>query len=328
MTVIHRIEIPLPFPIGSVNSYFIEDSIPTLIDAGLYSDKALGVMESELKKRGYGLSDIQRILLTHGHLDHVGLAGKIASISKAKVFIHPFDQCKAMWNGRDEAKKIRPFIEFFQEVGLPETIINELSAHMSAHFIKYFINDFPLQNITEYKSFPFDDFILETIYCPGHTRGSVCFFDKKNSRLFSGDHLLQKITSNPVIEIQNRNVDDDYRSLSSYISSLEMIGKMGIKMVLPGHGEPFPSPEKQIEKIIHHHEIRREDILRVVRANKKQLNNGHGATLFSITQKIFPDLKEWDIFLGLSEVHGHIKVLENQGLIKQLKKNGQWLYHL
>ncbi len=326
MTVIHRIEIPLPFPIGSVNSYFIEDSIPTLIDAGLHSDKALGVVESELKKRGYRLSDIQRILLTHGHLDHIGLAGEIASISKAKVFIHPFDRCKAIWNGRDEANKIRPFIEFFQEAGLPETIINELSAHMSAHFSKYFIDDFPLQNITEYKSFSFDDFILETLYCPGHTRGSMCFFDRKNSRLFSGDHLLQKITSNPVIEIQNRNVDHDYRSLSSYIRSLEMIGKMGIKMVLPGHGEPFPNPETQIEKIIHHHEIRQEDILRVLRADKKQLNNGHGATLFSITQKIFPDLKAWDIFLGLSEVHGHIKVSENKGLIKQLKQNGQYLY--
>ena len=326
MTVIHRIEIPLPIPIGSVNSYFIEDSIPTLIDAGLHSDRALGVVESELKKRGYGLSDIQRILLTHGHLDHIGLAGEIASISKAKAFIHPFDQWKAMWNGRDEAKKIRPFIEFFQEAGLPKTIINELSAHMSAHFSKYFIDDFPLQNITEYKSFSFDDFILETLYCPGHTRGSMCFFDRKNSRLFSGDHLLQKITSNPVIEIQNRNVDHDYRSLSSYIRSLEMIGKMGIKMVLPGHGEPFPNPENQIGKIIRHHEIRQEEILRVLRADKKQLNNAHGATLFSITQRIFPDLKAWDIFLGLSEVHGHIKVSENKGLIKQLKQNGQYLY--
>ena len=154
----------------------------------------------------------------------------------------------------------------------------------------------------------------------------MCFFDRKNSRLFSGDHLLQKITSNPVIEIQNRNVDHDYRSLSSYIRSLEMIGKMGINMVLPGHGESFSNPENQIEKIIRHHEIRQEEILRVLRTDKKQLNNGHGATLFSITQKIFPDLKAWDIFLGLSEVHGHLRVSENHGLIKQLKQNGQYLY--
>jgi glyoxylase-like metal-dependent hydrolase (beta-lactamase superfamily II) len=83
MTRIHRIEVPIPFPLKTVSCYYILDSIPTLIDTGVNSAAGLDIIERKIRSVGGRLSDLKRIILTHGHTDHVGLAGKIASHSGA-----------------------------------------------------------------------------------------------------------------------------------------------------------------------------------------------------------------------------------------------------
>jgi len=252
MTAINRIEIPIPFPIRSVNCYFIEDSTPTLIDAGFCSAEGLDVLELAIKKAGYRLSDIKRILLTHGHMDHVGLAGKIVAISGAEVLIHPLDQDKCIWDVREnQVKRMAPFLRFFKEAGLPDAVIRDISDRMSDRFERFFPGDFDVKYITGHETFSFDDFTLKVICCPGHTPGAVCFFDRNNGRLFSGDHLLKNITSNPVVEVEYQDKNNGYRSLSSYLKSLEMIAAMEVKEVLPGHGAPFSNSRERVDEIIH-----------------------------------------------------------------------------
>ena len=129
MTAIHRIEIPIPFPIGSVNLYFIRDSLPTLIDAGFYSEDSLKRVSVALENAGCRLSDVKRILLTHGHLDHVGLAGKISKISGAEIFVHPLDRSKSFWDlEKEQGKGMESFLGFLRKAGLPETLMRTLSA--------------------------------------------------------------------------------------------------------------------------------------------------------------------------------------------------------
>ncbi|MCD6296046.1 MAG: MBL fold metallo-hydrolase [Deltaproteobacteria bacterium] len=322
MTAINRIEIPIPFPIRSVNCYFIEDSIPTLIDAGFCSEEGMNAVEPALKKAGYRISDIKRILLTHGHLDHVGLAGKIAAISGAEVFIHPLDRDKCIWDVlENQEKRMAPFLSFFKEAGLPDTIIRDISLRMSDRFERFFPGDFDVKYITGHEAFSFDDFTLKVICCPGHTPGSVCFFDRNNGRLFSGDHLLKNVTSNPVVEIENQDKNNGYRSLSSYLKSLELIAAMEVKEVLPGHGAPFSNSRERVDEIIRHHRIRRQEVL-------DAFSDRGEMTLFMVSQKLFPKVRGWDIFLGLSETHGHLEVLKDEGLITSRMQGDHRLYRL
>ena len=329
MTTVNKIEIEIPFPVGSVNIYFIQDSIPTLIDAAFDSDKSLEVVKLALRRIGYRLTDIKRILLTHGHLDHIGLAGRIAVISGAEIFIHPLDRYKAILDSeKGNTEKIEPFLRFFNEAGLPQAVCKNLSAHISEHFIKFFPRPFDAQHLSSHDTFSFDDFALETVYCPGHTPGSVCFFDRKNGRLFSGDHLLQNITPNPVVEIENQNMDNGYKSLSSYLRSLELISTMDVKLVLPGHGSPFSSHRKRVDEIKRHHRIRRQEVLKALKSYKGGLPSWPGASLFMISQQLFPNLRGWDIFLGLSEARGHLEILEEEELITSQKVDDQRFYYL
>ncbi|RJR49516.1 MAG: MBL fold metallo-hydrolase [Desulfobacteraceae bacterium] len=329
MNPVIRIEIPIPFPIRSVNTYFIPDSNPTLIDAGFHSEKGLDAVELAIKRTGYRLTDIKRILLTHGHLDHIGLAGKIAAMSGAEVFIHSLDRDKCIWDVQgNQEKRMAPFLRFFKEAGLPDKIIRDISLRMTDRFKRFFPGDFDVKHIEGNETFSFDDFSLKVVYSPGHTLGSVCFSDRENGRLFSGDHLLENITSNPMVEIENQDKSNGYKSLSSYLKSLEMIAAMEIKEVLPGHGARFSNAAERAREIIGHHLVRRQEVLDAFSGNKMGLSDRGGMTLFMVSQAVFPELRGWDIFLGLSETHGHLEVLEEEGLITSRTKGDQRLYCL
>ncbi|MFZ0450767.1 MAG: hypothetical protein WAL98_16120 [Desulfatiglandaceae bacterium] len=97
------------------------------------------------------------------------------------------------------------------------------------------------------------------------------------------------------------------------VPTLRRTEALPVNTVLPGHGQVFSHPERRIAKIREHHTLRREEILRILRSAP---DAGKGMTLFEITMTVFPQLKAWDIFLGMSETVGHLEILEDKGLIQ------------
>ena len=82
---IHRLQIPTPFAVGRVNCYLIEDEPLTLVDTGPNSGKSLDELERQLSALGRSLEEIELVVLTHQHIDHLGLVEIIASRSGAEV---------------------------------------------------------------------------------------------------------------------------------------------------------------------------------------------------------------------------------------------------
>src|SRR3979411_2733714 len=82
---IHRLAIPTPFAVGRVNCYLIEDDPLTLLDTGPNSATSLTALEAAFNAHGHRVEDLERIVVTHQHIDHIGLVEILARRSGAEV---------------------------------------------------------------------------------------------------------------------------------------------------------------------------------------------------------------------------------------------------
>lgn len=327
MTRIHRIEVPIPFPLQTVNCYYIHDSTPTLIDTGVNSAEGLDIIERKIKSVGGRLSGLKRIILTHGHTDHVGLAGKIASHSGAAVLIHPWDRDKIPVQGESWLEsRLDIFQGFLTESGLPGEISRQILDNISGRF-KRLVG--PVESISTLNGnavFDFDDMQLRVIHAPGHSPGSICLFNRGDGMLLAGDCLLEKITPNPVVEINPPKEDPDYQSVARYEQTLEMMSDLAVKDVLPGHGPPFKDHAGVVRHIQRHHRVRRDRVLNLLKAEADLSEKDGGLTPYRVALRLFPDIKGVDIFLALSEAMGHLDYLKAKGLADMHLHEGVRVY--
>ena len=318
MSHVHRIEVPIPFPVKWVNCYYIEGPLPTLVDTPVNTAESLEFIASFLKDRGARLQDIRRIILTHGHFDHSGLAGRIQDIAGADVFVHPWDRSIiTAGHGEQFERSQEPFRAFLQGAGLPGTLLRgllELILNRSAQFISVISDYKPLKHGDV---FHFDDFDLEAIHTPGHTPGSVCLWDEKEGTLMSGDAIYQEVTYNPLFDSRNTAGSGPYRALSAHRESLELLREFPVRSVLPGHGLPHSKHRQRIQRIMADHGRRRNDIASILREG----DNGCDATDFSIAARLFPGMSGMEVFYRTFAVRAHLEILEAEGCL-EVSQNG------
>jgi len=312
---IFKIELPIPFPLKTVNVYFIDDSPRTLVDAGIKTEASFETLKKGLETIGYSLNAIERILITHGHIDHYGQAKKLSLLSGAPIYIHS-----------KEYGRIRSFIHslgFIKSIllrnGTPEALVNEAIQYMESAQIMadpldeaFFLDDGD--------SILFKSMTWKTIHCPGHSPGLICFHWPEKKILFTGDHLLKEITPNPILSVNESKPPFRYPSLQEYLTSLEKIEKFDISLLLPAHGEEIHDVRGLIKKIFAHHKDRMERILLSLSKCEK--------TSFEIAMDLFPGVPPFEIFLGISEAVGHLEILRNKGIIRLKEKEGKDYYSL
>jgi len=312
---IYKIELPIPISLKSINVYFIDDPPKTLVDAGIKTEASFETLKKALEAIGYNLNSIERILITHGHIDHYGQAKKLSLLSGAPIYIHSI-----------EYGRIRSLIHSFGFLksiilrnGVPGSLVNE-----AIQFIKS-SQDWsdPLEEaffLDEGDPIPFKSMIWKTIHCPGHSPGLICFHWPEKKILFTGDHLLKEITPNPVLNVQENKPPFSYPSLKEYLTSLEKIEKMDLSLLLPGHGEEVHDVKGLIQKIFTHHKERMDRILFFLSEGEK--------TPFEIAMDLFPDVPPFELFLGISEAVGHLEILREKGMVNVKEKEGKDYYSL
>lgn len=312
---IYKIELPIPFPLKTVNVYFIDDSPRTLVDAGIKTEASFETLKKGLETIGYSLNAIERILITHGHIDHYGQAKKLSLLSGAPIYIHS-----------KEYGRIRSFIHslgFIKSIllrnGAPEALVNEAIQYMESAQIMadpldeaFFLDDGD--------SILFKSMTWKTIHCPGHSPGLICFHWPEKKILFTGDHLLKEITPNPILNVNESKPPFHYPSLQEYLTSLEKIEKFEISLLLPAHGEEVHDVRGLIQKIFAHHKERMERILFSLSKCEK--------TPFEIVMDLFPGVPPFEIFLGISEAVGHVEILKGKGIVKLKEKEGKDYYSI
>jgi glyoxylase-like metal-dependent hydrolase (beta-lactamase superfamily II) len=185
MTTIHPIACSIPFPLKTVNCYYIRDTVPTLIDTGVNTRDGLEAVEGSIRMVGDSLRDIRRIIVTHAHTDHAGLAGYLAELSGATIYLHRLDYPKFI-SGQPENNEVhfQRFHLFLCGAGVPEATTTRLTDDFSQH-VDHIV--YPIREpyfLEGNETFSLDDFNLRVIHSPGHTIGAICLWNEEPRELF------------------------------------------------------------------------------------------------------------------------------------------------
>jgi len=312
---VYKIELPIPFPMKTTNVFFIDDSPKTLIDTGIKTDASFEMLKKEMGELGFPISSVERILITHGHIDHYGQAQKISSLSGAPIYIHP----KEYGRIRSVIHSFGPLKSILLRNGAPEALVNEAIRFMES--VQKMAD--PLNEaffLRDGETIPFSSMTWRTIHCPGHSPGLICFYWPEKKALFTGDHLLKEITPNPVLSVPDSRSPLRYSSLKEYLSSLKKIEGLDVNLLLPGHGEEVDDPKGLIRKITGHHQERMDYVFSFLARGEK--------TPYEIAMDLFPGLPPFEIFLGISEAVGHLEILKEEGKVRVKEKEGKDYYSL
>lgn len=302
MTTIHRIEVPVPYAVKWVNCYYIEDSTPTLIDTGINLPECFDALAQGIRDAKGDIAGLARVITTHGHMDHSGLAGKIEEVSGAEVFVHASDRDKISNDDAYLNARMDAFGNFLSEAGVPESSVEEVVDQLWEMFKNLTGPVGALNALSGGEVFGFDDFELTVVPTPGHSPGSICLFDEKQGILFSGDCVLEEVIADPM---------SDIKSLIAHQASLEKIATLPVKKVLPGHGAAFTEHQRRIRRILGRHDRRSKQILKIL----ERSGNGSSKTPFNIALELFSFSNVLDVLYCVSSVLAHLELLEARGEI-------------
>jgi glyoxylase-like metal-dependent hydrolase (beta-lactamase superfamily II) len=190
---IHRVVLPLPGrQPGPVNVYLFTGKQTTLLDTG--TSRTARHLEESLRQIGIGFADIDRIILTHGHIDHYGAARHVVrrSSGHAVVAVHREDR-PVVETGMEVSD--RQFSKFYRLMGVP--LFFELLFYGVGLFFSSLAENCRVDLcLSDGEKIPVGDYEATVISTPGYAKGFICLYLEKEGILFFGDHILGHITPN------------------------------------------------------------------------------------------------------------------------------------
>ena len=310
---IHRIPIPTPFAVGRVNVYLIEDQPLTLVDTGPNSATSFDELTTGLAALGHALEDIEQVIVTHQHIDHLGLVSLVAQRSGAEVaaidVLAPYVE-----NFSREAQKDDEFARSVMlRNGIPEDVVSALSA-VSQAFRAWGSRADVTRVLRDGEEMRFRDRSLHVHHRPGHSPTDTVFHDRDRRILIAADHLLGHISSNPLITRPVDGSGERPQALVTYLRSLEATREMDVGLVLPGHGDPVTDHMALIAERFALHRRRAEKIHRLIAERSR--------TAHEIAQALWGNIAVTQAYLTLSEVLGHVDLLTNAGRVREVDRDG------
>jgi glyoxylase-like metal-dependent hydrolase (beta-lactamase superfamily II) len=312
------IRIELPFRPDSVNVYLFREPEPILIDAGFNSTANWEALIAGLAEYGCAPSDLKKVIITHPHVDHYGLAHRVADTSNAHFYIgHTAVNYMTASNPQWGHK-----IQYYREVllpgmGLPDNIVQAIAIGVNRN--TYNNQGIPATRLTGYGEgdiFELGGLAWMTMHLPGHDGAQMCFYQPETRQLISGDMLLAK-TPTPVTDVPDEGKPRD-PSLPRFMKSLDRLETLDIDVVYPGHGPLFWN----------HREVIQAQRIRI-HARKEEcfglLESGH-KTIASLLAPMYPFLPLEHGLVGLWMILGYLDLLVQEGRVVVEEVNKAWVY--
>ena len=283
---------------GPVNVHLIARDPVTLVDTGPLTDEAWDALRQGLARRGVSVGDVARVLLTHGHQDHFGLAARIERAGKARLLGGRLD--RRHFQGVRNGRMLLDALTRAGFGGLSRLTMVAMTAAVD-HFAE------PLSSWDELSGgevLPGDGYAIVVRSVPGHTPGSLTFEVPEAGVLFTGDTVLRDITPNAIVDEDPEKPGEAFRSVSRYFESLDGI-EAGDAHMLTGHGRRIPDFAAHREKVEGKYRFRVAQIERALAGKPK--------SVAELCERIFPTVRPMDLYLAYSEVLGFLMYLEDRG---------------
>ncbi|WP_052476014.1 MBL fold metallo-hydrolase [Cohnella kolymensis] len=305
-----QLKVPVPFSLKWVNSYLLPEQIGwTLIDPGLRTPATESFWTTALAVNSIRWEDIKRVVVTHHHPDHYGLAGWFQERTGAPVFMSQtaYEAAHRLW-GDDEM-----FSGELTEAFLQNGMLPELAENMNENLLGFHVRVSPHpRDVTFLEAgvdFRMGGLSWETIGGEGHAPGHLSFYHAESGRLICADQVLPDISPNI-----GWMPGGDPDPLGSYLGSLRELLPLRVETAFPGHRAPFAEFQKRVQELLDHHERR---LLKMM-----ELIGSHTLTAFEVCELVFGSRyrdNPHQLRFALAETIAHLLHLERRGTLVRVE---------
>jgi len=311
------LRLPLPIALDHVNVYLLEDFGGwTLFDTGIADDTSWTIWQ-QVFDRYLGGRPIVRIVASHFHVDHCGLAGRLAEHFGCPLFMTETEYLMARLTYRAEpmtAEHIRT--DFFLQSGASPAAALQMS--QTTFRLMQFISALPprFQRLSDGDSLDIGGRAWRVYTGRGHSPEQLMLHDPAQRVFMAADQVLPEITPN--VSVWPTQPDAD--PLGEYLASLERLGgHLDDPLVLPCHRHPFRGLSARTQTIVEHHHRRCNAILEAC--------GDASRTCFELVPVVFGRRIEGGVMdLAIGEALAHINYLCAQGKLRRIERDGTLAY--
>lgn len=313
---VHRIEISVDWPPGHVVATLIDGSEPILVDAGMVGEQSLEQLEAGLADAGVALAEIEHLVITHPHVDHLGQIPALRAVTDPTIY--------APAGVRQRLDRDRPALE--ETVRLNGTAAGlegstlEMAIEKSTESLERNRSLLPPEAVDHWiehdQLFTVGGLELQAIHTPGHQADHLCYYGTLDGEavLFSGDLLLEPFRS----VIIHTGLDDGVEDgVQAFYTALDRLDGLAVDRVFPGHGPAHQQFEATIERS-------RKSLDRMLDHTYGLIEDG-ATTALDIAAERSGDR---EIQYVLCEVVGALAFLEAQGRLGRTVEDGVYQYHV
>ena len=297
---IAQVQIPLPYALNIVNCYLLRGASGwTLVDTGLNTPPAQAQWRAALSELDIAPDDIEKIVVTHMHPDHFGMAGWWQQLAARPlpVIIPELEREQAAYFYNPQ--NTRNYHDWLLQCGLDRVTIDEVEGALGN--TRDATQPHPIQQgyLAAESAITLGRRQFRAIHAPGHSDGQLIFYDADDRLCLSGDHVLMKITPNIGAWMHTR-----HNPLRRYLDSLRALADLDVRLALPGHKWLVEDWRGRIEELIAHHDLRLQHTLDAI--------DGGAATVYQVAGQIFDMTRftphEWRF--AMAETLAHLQLLE------------------
>jgi glyoxylase-like metal-dependent hydrolase (beta-lactamase superfamily II) len=313
---LYQLKVPIPNnPIGYVLPYLFETHGGyTLIDPGWNADESVESLKRQLGELGLSFKDLKRVIATHIHPDHYGMAGRIREEAGCEVVLHEREKDMVRTRYMNPGPLLDTMGDWLTMHGIPKEERHDLqySSMPARRFVEATEPDLTL---TDGECLKMGKLELRVIWTPGHSPGHICFYEERQQLMFTGDHILPTISPN--VSLHPQSEDDP---LGDYLRSIKKLRGLPTRQVLPAHEYSFDDLEGRLDELEHHHALRLQEMVDAIK--------GGADNAYAIARHVtwatgkFDDFNPWMRRAAVGETLSHLRYLANEDRLTTWEEAG------